>query len=352
MCKINLYNQNNTFLNKIKIYNELHKTQFSVFCLGVLENRLYCGMKQLFTAVCILASVLVPKPRETTILFWNLENFFDWRNDSTSVSDAEFSSRGSRRWTKRRFDTKCNSITKGILWAGAPDIVAFAEVENAFVLRRLIQSTALRKLDYEIVHYDSPDPRGIDVALIYRRDALTILESKPCHIYEDITLLQTRDILLAIFVQGSDTLAVLVNHHPSKYGGAEASEARRAAAVSTLRNLVDSLKRADYSRIIAIGDFNDTPANPVYGTLPMENLSMPLYRRGLGTIRYEGEWELIDQCFVSGPMAAISTLEILYIPFLMVPDKTHGGQKPLRTYSGPRYLGGVSDHCPILLHIN
>lgn len=283
-------------------------------------------------------------------MFWNLENFFDWHNDSTSVSDAEFSSRGARHWTRRRFQAKSNAIAKGILWAGAPEIIGLAEVENSFVLRRLIQMTALQKLDYEIVHYDSPDSRGIDVALLYRRNSLTLLDSKACHIYEDTTVLATRDILLATFIDGEgDPLAVLVNHHPSKYGGAEESDARRRMAVSTLTHLVDSLKRADVPRIVAIGDFNDTPDNAIYGILPMENLSMPLFQSGQGTIRYDGEWELIDQCFVSGIPA--STLEILYIPFLMVPDKAHGGQKPLRTYSGPRYLGGVSDHCPILLTI-
>ena len=307
-------------------------------------------MKNALAAICILASVIIPKQRDTRIMFWNLENFFDWHNDSTSVSDAEFSSRGARHWTRRRFQAKSNAIAKGILWAGAPEIIGLAEVENRFVLRRLIQTTALQKLDYEIVHYDSPDGRGIDVALLYRRNSLTLLDSKACHIYEDTTVLATRDILLATFMDGEgEPLAVLVNHHPSKYGGAEESDARRRMAVSTLNHLVDSLKRADVPRIVAIGDFNDTPDNDIYGILPMQNLSMPLFQSGQGTIRYDGEWELIDQCFVSGIPA--STLEILYIPFLMVPDKAHGGQKPLRTYSGPRYLGGVSDHCPILLTI-
>ncbi len=307
-------------------------------------------MKNVLAAICLLASVIIPQQRETRIMFWNLENFFDWHNDSTSVSDAEFSSRGARHWTRRRFQAKSNAIAKGILWAGAPEIIGLAEVENSFVLRRLIQMTALQKLDYEIVHYDSPDSRGIDVALLYRRNFLTLLDSKACHIYEDTTILATRDILLATFMdEEGEPLAVLVNHHPSKYGGAEESDARRRMAVSALNHLVDSLRRADVPRIVAIGDFNDTPDNAIYRILPMENLSMPLFQSGQGTIRYEGEWELIDLCFVTGIPA--SALEILYIPFLMVPDKAHGGQKPLRTYSGPRYFGGVSDHCPILLTI-
>ena len=307
-------------------------------------------MKNVIVVLCVLALSVAEPLRGTRVMFWNLENFFDWRNDSTSVSDAEFSSRGARRWTRRRFNAKSNAIAKGILWAGAPEIIGLAEVENAFVLRQLIKTTALQKLDYEIVHYDSPDSRGIDVALLYRRNALELQDSKPCHIYEDTSILYTRDILLATFEDGNgEPLAVLVNHHPSKYGGAEESEARRRMAVSTLKHLVDSLKSAGIPRIVAIGDFNDTPDNAVYSTLPMENLSLPLFQGGQGSIRYNGDWELIDLCFVSG--IPESTLEILYIPFLMVPDRAHGGQKPLRTYSGPRYLGGVSDHCPILLNI-
>ena len=192
-------------------------------------------------------------------MFWNLENFFDYRNDSTSVSDAEFSSFGGKRWNKKRFYAKCNAVAKGILWAGSkmgglPDVVGFAEVENSFVLRRLIQSTALRKLDYRIIHYESPDPRGIDVAMLYRSSKLTLRSSKPCHIYApDSSVVATRDILLAQFtgLDGED-FAVLVNHHPSKYGGAE-SEPRREMAVRRLKSLADSLLNLGVEKIVAAG---------------------------------------------------------------------------------------------------
>lgn len=283
------------------------------------------------------------------VMFWNLENFFDWRNDSTSVSDAEFSSMGERRWTKKRFYAKCNAIAKGLLWTagehgGLPDVIGFAEVENGFVLRRLLQSTALVKLDYRIVHYDSPDPRGIDVALLYRTSRLRLVSSKPCHLFQDSTVMATRDILLAHFTgpDGED-LAVLVNHHPSKYGGA-ASEPRRLKAVERLRTVKDSLENAGVTRILAIGDFNDTPDNPAYELLGMKNLALPLHRKGQGTIKYDGSWELIDLVFSAGIDA---TMEIVHIPFLEEPDAAHGGTKPLRTYTGPRYRAGVSDHCPV-----
>lgn len=309
------------------------------------------------------------------VLFWNLENFFDYRNDSTSVSDAEFSSRGERRWTKKRFQAKCNAIAKGVLWVAGqkgmlPDVIGVAEVENAYVLKCLIHHTIFSKLDYTIVHFESPDPRGIDVALLYRSRRLTLTRAGPCHLYDTTgATMRTRDILLAQFAApGGDTIAFLVNHHPSKYGGKAASEARRRVAVERLRFLADSLQRAGMGRVVAMGDFNDTPANPVYRTLEpvLVNLGWSLHKAGAGTIKYQGSWELIDMFFVSPallrpesslPAAAgkrtppAPMMEIMYIPFLQVRDKTFAGTKPLRTYSGPRYLGGVSDHCPIWLTI-
>ncbi len=363
-------------------------------------------------------------------VFWNLENFFDWRNDSTSVSDADFSSRGSRRWTRRRFETKSQGVAKTLLWSASvagrlPDIVGVAEVENAFVLRRLLRDTPLRKLDYGYVHFDSPDRRGIDVALLYRKGALELVDAKPCHLYDDsLRVMPTRDILLCRFrLRGRGPLdsggggaeagggaggdhavesgssdgeglaagtgygyggdhavesgsgdggefAVLVNHHPSKFGGAAESEGRRRAAVGRLRFLADSLAAGGLQRILAFGDFNDTPANPLFKAL--EPRLSPLYGavsgEGEGTIRFDGRWELIDLAFASpapaspasgspvmpspavpAPAASAwtSPMRILRPPFLRAPDRAHGGWKPLRTYTGPRYNGGLSDHCPI-----
>jgi endonuclease/exonuclease/phosphatase family metal-dependent hydrolase len=310
-------------------------------------------MKTLFLCLFLLFS-----PQDSLrVMFWNLENFFDYKDDSLSTSDREFSARGDRRWTKKRFQTKCNSIAKGILWAGSqegglPDAIGLAEVENAFALRQLLQTTALRKLDYSIVHFDSPDPRGIDVALLYRRSRLTLVDAKPCHLFgPDSTLMTTRDILLTRFQRADGgEVALLVNHHPSKYGGLLESEPRRRVAVERLRFLADSLQALGVQEIVAMGDFNDTPANPVYKILEptLYNLAAPLHQKGLGTIKYDGGWELIDLFFVSERLKE-SAMKILQIPFLMTKDSGHAGTKPLRTYSGPRYQGGVSDHCPIWL---
>ena len=293
-----------------------------------------------------------------SILCWNVENFFDWRNDSTTVSDGEFSAKGERRWSWKRFQAKANAFAKALLWVEGdlgrlPDIVGLEEVENSFVLRQLLQKTALRKLDYKYVHYDSPDSRGIDVALLYRSSRVELLESKPCHLYARDSVMATRDILLCVFRKDSMEFAVLVNHHPSKYGGARVSEPRRCIAVERLRFLADSLAGIGIDRIIAGGDFNDTPDNPVF--LLLEPALVPmhrgLYRRGWGTIKYDGKWDLIDHFYVSPGLAAHARMRILRIPFLLARDTAHSGEKPLRTYSGPRHIGGVSDHLPVLLDV-
>ena len=344
------------------------------------------------------------------VMFWNVENFFDWRNDSTTVSDMEFSAAGERHWTWKRFQAKANAFAKALFWVEAetgrlPDIIGLEEVENAFVLRQVLQKTALRKLDYKYVHFDSPDRRGIDVALLYRSSRLELLDSKPCHLFSADTVMATRDILLCMFQRagtpvmpdpdrasiatfqeipgqaGNDgAFAVLVNHHPSKYGGAAESEPRRRIAVERLRFLTDSLAAVGIDRIIAGGDFNDTPDNPVFGLLEpvLRPMHMDLFRRGLGTIKFDGKWDLIDHIYVSPALVSVSMLaatsesfsgdvdrqtdrveapsarvrmRILRIPFLLTRDTVHSGEKPLRTYTGPRHTGGVSDHLPVLLEV-
>ena len=329
---------------------------------------------------------VAPSADTLQVLFWNVENFFDWRNDSTTVSDVEFSAAGERHWTWKRFQAKANAFAKALFWVEAetgrlPDIIGLEEVENAFVLRQVLQKTALRKLDYKYVHYDSPDHRGIDVALLYRSSRFELIDSKPCHLYAADTVMATRDILLCVFRRDSAKVAVLVNHHPSKYGGAEESEPRRRIAVERLRFLADSLAAIGLDRIIAGGDFNDTPDNPVFQRLEpaLVPMHMDLFRRGLGTIKYDGKWDLIDHIYVSpalldAPMSAPATdsslgvtgrqedtagapsararMRILRIPFLLTRDTVHSGEKPLRTYTGPRHTGGVSDHLPVLLEVS
>lgn len=287
------------------------------------------------------------------IVFWNVENLFDCRDSGSGASDTEFSSFGERRWTRTRFRRKCNDIAKTLFWIAdscgrMPEIITFAEVENRAVMNMLRGWTALNRYDYAVVHYDSPDRRGIDVGMLYDRAALTMTSSRPA----PVPGLRTRDMLVTTFITANgDSLAVVVCHHPSKYGG-KSSAAARELAVKTLIEVSDSLSAAGWVRQVAVGDFNDIPESGTY--LPLREymtcLSDSLSRSGIGSIRFDGVWELIDQAYVSQEVQDASQ-EVLAPPFLTVPDTSYPGVKPFRTYLGPRYIGGVSDHYPILVRI-
>jgi len=258
------------------------------------------------------------QPRDSLlVVFWNVENFFDYRSPNKP-----------QYWTKRRFYRKCDAVAKTLLriadrYGRIPDAVGFEEVENAFVLKQLMGSSALRKLDYTLVHYDSPDHRGIDCALLCRRSTLPLRRSAPKHVPDSAGgILPTRDILLAEF----DSLAILVNHHPSQLGG---KDDRRLAARQRLRALTDSLHAAGVRRTLAAGDFNED-----------------LWGQGPGTIKYNGGWEKIDGGFAEGFSDVRE--EVFADPVLLEPDAAFGGWKPRRTFVGPRYKGGVSDHLPVV----
>ena len=294
----------------------------------------------------------------SVIMFWNVENFFDWRADSTSRSEVEFSEHGLKKWTKKRFYTKCGAIAKTIMAAAdvygeIPEVVGLAEVENRFVLNQLVRATPLAKFDYAVVHYDSPDRRGIDCALLYRRSRWRCMDSRACHIYmggaDSSVVMQTRDILLAILEPVGDgrqgePIAVLVNHHPSKVGGGSGD--RREIAMQRLIQIRDSLLDAGVGRIIAIGDFNDAvdPAQGVCEKGPFYGRPGPL--SPAGSIKFQGRWEKIDGCPV---LEGLTAQEYIFdSPYLTEPDQSYSGTKPRRTYSGPRFLGGVSDHYPVV----
>ena len=251
------------------------------------------------------------------VLFWNLENFYDYHSENK----PEY-------WTAGRFYAKSDAVAKTLLriadrYGRLPDAVGFAEVENGFVLRQLLGATALRKLDYRIIHYESPDHRGIDCALLARRSTLPLRAAAPKHIPDSAGgVMATRDILLAEF----DSLAVLVNHHPSQIGG---KSDRRELTRARLAALTDSLRDAGTRRILAVGDFNED-----------------LWDSGGGTLKYNGRWEKIDGGFHEG-FSRVREF-VFDDPVLLEPDAAYGGSKPRRTFAGPRYRGGISDHLPVV----
>ena len=262
-------------------------------------------------------------------VFWNVENFFDPR----SASAPQY-------WTRSRMMTKARAISKVVLsladsTGAPPDYIALAEVDNDYVLRQLVYQTALSAYGYRYVHFDSRDHRGIDCALLYRGERP---RSRAVPLVLDADTLATRDILLCEF----DSLTLMVCHLPSKRGGSQEAARRRVCALRT----IDSLARICQGPLVVMGDFNDTRS--ALSDSLMASL-VELQPRGFaGTIKFEGQWEQIDRCLVRGVQGE---LEVCNLELLTTEDKSYGGVKPLRTFSGPRYLGGVSDHYPIMLQL-
>ena len=301
-------------------------------------------------------NVMAQESGQMLVMFWNLENFFDWTDQGTGESDAEFSSYGKRHWTRKRFYTKCDAVSKtifhiGDLYGKLPEVIGFAEIENRGVLEKLCSSTLLRKCGYRIVHFDSSDRRGIDVALLYRTTCYNHLSTSLRTPETDGKKLQTRDMLHISLkdLQTDEIYDYIVCHHPSKFGGETSSRPNRLAAMTALKEMCDSLGNRN---IIVMGDFNDVPSAAQFDMLEesLINKSDSLHAAGRGTIRYEGKWDLIDMFLVSSNIEGHSVMDIPEVPFLMTRESRHAGEKPLRTYSGPRYIGGVSDHLPVVLY--
>jgi endonuclease/exonuclease/phosphatase family metal-dependent hydrolase len=303
-------------------------------------------------------------------MFYNTENFFDTLDDSLTEDD-EFLPGGVRRWNNGRYLDKLKSVYRTIIAAGAwhpPDIVALCEIENRKVLQDLIDLTNLSKLGYGIVHADSPDERGIDVALLYRKETIRILSSRfsmPSLKGEKIT--GTRYLLQTSILWGNDTLHIFVNHWPSRRGGVLAGEEVRLAMSDLLGYKIDSISERSSGRtkIIIGGDFNCTPDDPVVTSLVerkesnLVNTCLRPAREGSGTYRFRGTWEMIDQVIVSrflfdcgeGLFADGKSLRIFRDDFLLKNDPVYPGLTPYSTYRGYRYQGGFSDHLPVLFDL-
>lgn len=313
----------------------------------------------LIAAVCLTAAALGAQERPYMV-FWNLENYFD-SFDDTLTHDEEFTPDGYRRWTWNKFLAKRNLIAKALVsmydrYGDYPVLAAFAEVENRMVLYQLTLKTALAKLDYGVVHRDSPDSRGIDVALIYRKEFFEVLDVETLGVLTGRDR-PTRDILhvTGVLTATEDTLHVFVNHWPSKFGGEEYSRPFRQAASDTLCRAVLALSDSltgELPAVVVTGDFNDTPDSPPVRSLVaatgLLNLSNPLHEAGRGTLKYNGRWELIDHFLVSAFLEG-SVMEIYSHHMLLEEDSKYLGVKPRRSFYGPVWHGGASDHLPVVL---
>jgi hypothetical protein len=315
---------------------------------------------------------------KSRIAFYNVENLFDIFNDSLT-NDDEFTPEGERHWNNKKFYQKLNNIYKVILGIGEwnpPAAIGLCEIENRFVLNKLVYETPLKNSGYKIIHFDSPDRRGIDVAFLYRPALFSPLRSYPIRInLHDDTAFKTRDILYIKGILGeADTVHFFVNHWPSRYGGYEDSKPKRMFVASVLRNKVDSLQKADGDpNIIIMGDFNDEPSDEsIQSVLRAKTNSKELNNSDLfdmmvvlqkkadmGTNKYREDWSVIDQFIVSGNLLLEGNKLIVspegaqvYAPdFLLEDDRVHFGKQPFRTYEGFSYHGGFSDHLAIFLDL-
>lgn len=291
-----------------------------------------------------------------TLVELNCENMFDCQHDSLK-DDTEWMPDGKRKWTPARYWRKLNHIGQEILSCqqeGVPDLVALVEVENDSCLFDLTRRSLLRGAGYEYLMTQSPDVRGIDVALLYQPMTFRPI----CYDYLDVKPLEgmrpTRDIL---YVKGEtlrgDTLHIFVVHAPSRYGGEKQSRPNRQLIADRLMGVVRQLP-AD-AKVIIAGDFNDGAADPALRFLEDNGLHNVTAKAtgshgAKATYRYQGVWQSIDHVFVSTVL--LNSVEQSFIndaPFLLEEDKKYGGVKPLRTYNGYRYQRGFSDHLPLVV---
>lgn len=300
------------------------------------------------------------------VMFWNVENLFDTKDD-LHKNDNEFLPDAVRHWNYFRYRDKLNKLAKGIIASGneyVPDLVGLCEVENDSCLYDLTRRSPLREADYRYVITDSPDQRGIDVALLYQRGSFKLLQQQSIRIpHKRLKKGPTRDILHVVGkVISGDTLDVIICHMPSRSGGQAKSEPYRLLTTAILKQTVDSVMQVrEKPHVVVMGDFNDYPTDK-----SMKKLCSDGHLRNLmkgkkdGTYRYRGEWGILDQFLVSENLVkkkgSIRTsskkAQILRHDFLLEEDEKYGGFKPFRTYNGMKYQGGFSDHLPIVLDLH
>lgn len=304
--------------------------------------------------------------------FYNVENLFDTVDDPDNKMDQEYLANGKNKWDDTRYQSKLKNISKVISGIGnGPDIVGLCEVENRKVIEDLVQTPALKNKRYQITHFDSPDFRGIDVALIYKTGVFKPFDTKliPFKIEGEADY-KTREMLWVKGLYNKDTLNVVVCHWPSRRGG---KEQKRIMAARLLRKAIDSAQQVNPdAKIILMGDFNDDPRNKsIKNELraggkvdklsegDFYNTSINTFKKGYGTLSYRGTWNLFDQIIVSQSLLKKNSESYYYIPdsfspfgpdWIRVKDGEYAGS-PKRTFSRGRYLNGYSDHFPSFILI-
>ena len=314
-----------------------------------------------------------------TIAFYNLENLFDYEDDPLTFDDDRTPD-GKDHWTKEIYEAKLKNMAKVIAEIGkgvtgiSPAIIGVCEIENRRVLEDLLNQKELLLDDYGIVHFDSPDRRGIDVALLYKKKLFTPTGYKayPLFIYDNndrTKRIFTRDQLLVSGMLDGEKIHVIVNHWPSRSGGEARSRQKRIEAAKLNKRIIDSLFSVDpYAKIITMGDLNDDPTSPSVKKylkangkrekVKIKELYNPMekmYKKGLGTLAYRDGWNLFDQIIISHELLKkdYSTYRfykagIYNKPYLANPRGRYKGY-PYRSFVNGGFTGGYSDHFPVYI---
>ncbi|NLP57310.1 endonuclease/exonuclease/phosphatase family protein [Lutibacter sp. B1] len=306
-----------------------------------------------------------------TIAFYNLENLFDTKDDPLTLDD-DFTPEGKKHWNYKRYKKKIKRLGSVIAQLGAeksfhtPAIVGVVEVENRNVVNDLVHSKHLEKHHYDFVHYDSPDERGIDVALLYKKELFELLSSETFTLYlesENGDRDFTRDILLVKGNLNGELVHVIINHWPSRRDGSDITEEKRIKAAKLVLEIVGKINaETENAKIIVMGDFNDDPtSNSVKEYLVNDTFYNPMERlinTGKGTLSHRKTWHLFDQIIFSKNFLTIEPnkhsfkyAEVFDKEFLKVwKGKLKGS--PYRTYIGKWYKGGFSDHFPVYVYLS
>lgn len=304
-----------------------------------------------FLLFCLMFS-LCPTAKAQRLVWWNVENVFDCQHDSLK-NDYEFLPEGTYHWTKGRYWKKLDNLSRTIAAIagddGWPMIVGMCEVENDTVLRDLTKRSPLRLARYSYVHEEGPDKRGVDVAMLYDSLQFRLLGHKAIRIpSQEHGFNPTRDILQAWGVCPTlpDTLHIIIVHLPSRANSGHKGERHRHLAVNTLCNLLDELEGKS---VLLMGDFNAEPKDKIFRSIEERMTSlMPQSRKELrqaqGTYYFRKLWGYLDHILVSPSMLSLieERVTVGYFPFLLTEKGT-----PWRTFQGPVYRGGISDHLPI-----
>lgn len=309
------------------------------------------------------------------VAFYNLENLFDTIDNENN--DAEFLPNGANKWGSMKYNAKLKKMSYAISQIGLDNspvgaaLLGVSEIENRGVLEDLVKQPDIANRTYQIVHYDSPDRRGVDVGLLYNPRLFTVSNSKSYRLRTDDTTFLTRDqLMVSGYLQG-EKIHVIVNHWPSRTGGEMRSQPKRNAAAALTRSIVDSLFKVDAkAKVIVMGDLNDDPFNESCARIlaakkeasevqPKElyNVFWKTLDKGIGSLSYNDQWNLFDQIILShelvnGDKSKLTFWkgEVFYRNFLIQQEGRYKGT-PLRTHSGGVWLNGYSDHLPTLVYL-